>query len=113
MIPRPVLGLFRSNAAVIGTPVKGEVTSSSIAVTGQVAWYKGNATWGVAYKAHGASSYTHSSSTSQSNSKTINSLSAETKYDIALYVKYQGVYQYGPVLEVTTEAAAPAETPTT
>ena len=112
MNPKPVLGLFRGNAATISAPTKGEVTSSSIAVTGTVTWYKGNATWGVAYKAHGGDTYTHSASTSKSISKTISGLEASTAYDIALYVKYQNVYQYGPVLEATTEAA-PAETPTT
>ena len=48
----------------------------------------------------------------KSISKTISGLEASTKYDIALYVKNKGAYQYGPVLEATTEAA-PAETPTT
>ena len=112
MIPKPVLGLFRGNVASISAPTKGEVTSSSIAVTGTVEWYKGDATCGVAYMAHGGSSYTHVASTSKSISKTISGLEASTAYDIALYVKYKGNYQYGPVIEVTTEAA-PAETPTT
>ena len=39
MIPKPVLGLFRGNVATISAPTKGEVTSSSIAVTGSVEWY--------------------------------------------------------------------------
>ena len=99
-----LMNIFRSNVAEIGTPVKGEVTTSSIAVTGSVEWYKDAATWGVAYKKSSASSWTHSSSTSKSISKTLSGLDAATAYDIKLYVKYQGVYQYGPAIEVTTEA---------
>jgi len=97
--------LYRNNIAQIGTPVKGEVTDSTIAVTGKVAWYKDNATWGVAYRKSGASSWTHKSSTTQDISKTLTSLDAETAYDIKLYVKFNGAYQYGPAIEVTTEAA--------
>ena len=104
--------LYRHNLAQIGTPVKGEVTDATIAVTGQVAWYKGNATWGVAYKKSSASSWTHKASTTQSISTTLTSLDAETAYDIKLYVKWQNVYQYGPAIEVTTEAT-PVESPTT
>lgn len=111
MIPKPVLGLFRGNAATISAPTKGEVTSSSIAVTGSVVWYKGGE-WGVAYKKHSASSWTHKSSTSQTIDETLTSLTASTQYDIKLYVKFNGEYQYGSAIEVTTEAA-PAETPGT
>ena len=112
MIPKPVLGLFRGNVATISAPTKGEVTSSSIAVTGSVEWYKGNATWGVAYKKHSASSWSYKASTSKTIDETLTSLDASTKYDIKLYVKFNGEYQYGSAIEVTTEAA-PAETPGT
>ena len=112
MNPRPVLGLFRSNKATISAPVKGTVTHNSIVVTGSVEWYKGNATWGVAYKKHSASSWSYKASTSQTIDETLTSLDASTKYDIKLYVKFNGEYQYGSAIEVTTEAA-PAETPGT
>ena len=112
MIPKPVLGLFRGNVATISAPTKGEVTSSSIAVTGSVEWYKGNATWGVAYKKHSASSWSYKASTSKTIDETLTSLTASTQYDIKLYVKVNGEYQYGSAIEVTTEAA-PAETPGT
>ena len=108
MIPRPLLSLIRNNVATISAPVKGTVDSSSIAVTGQVAWYKGNATYGVAYKKHSASSWTHVASDTQAIDETLTSLTASTKYDIKLYVKWNDVYQYGAAIEVTTEAA-PAE----
>ena len=112
MNPKPVLGLFRSNKATISAPVKGTVTHNSIVVTGSVEWYKGNATWGVAYKKHSASSWSYKASTSQTIDETLTSLDASTKYDIKLYVKFNGEYQYGSAIEVTTEAA-PAETPGT
>jgi len=105
MNPRPVLGLFRSNKATISAPTKGTVTKNSIVVTGSVEWYKGNATWGVAYKKHSASSWTYQASTSKTIEETLTSLTASTQYDIKLYVKYNNVYQYGPEINVTTEAA--------
>lgn len=104
-----IKNLFRNNVAAISAPTKGEVTSSSIAVTGQVAWYKGDATWGVAYKKHSASNWTHKASTPQAIDTTLTSLDAETKYDIKLYVKWNNVYQYGDAIEVTTEAAPAPE----
>lgn len=107
-----ILNLYRSNVATISAPVKGEVTSSSIAVTGSVTWHKGNATWGVAYKKHSASSWSHKPCDSQSISVSLTSLDAATKYDIKLYVKYNGAYQYGSAIEAETEAA-PAESPNT
>ena len=104
MIPRPLLNLFRSNVADIGTPTVSSVTKNSFKVTGTVTWYKDGATWGVAYKKHADDTWTHSASTSQSISKTISSLTAETKYDVKLYVKFDNVYQYGPTVEETTLA---------
>ena len=105
MNPRPVLGLFRSNKATISAPTKGTVTKNSIVVTGSVEWYKGDATWGVAYKKHSASSWTYKASTSKSINETLTSLTASTQYDIKLYVKYGGEYQYGSEINVTTGAA--------
>ena len=105
MNPRPVLGLFRSNKATISAPTKGTVTKNSIVVTGSVEWYKGDATWGVAYKKHSASSWTYKASTSKSINETLTSLTASTQYDIKLYVKYGGEYQYGSEINVTTSAA--------
>ena len=105
MNPRPVLALFRSNKATISAPTKGTVTHNSIVVTGSVTWYKGGATWGVAYKKHSASSWTHQASTSKTIEETLTSLDAETKYDIKLYVLFDGVYQYGSEINVTTSAA--------
>lgn len=105
MIPRPLLSLFRSNVAKISAPTKGTVTKNSIVVTGTVEWYKGNATWGVAYKKNSASDWTHQASTSKSIEETLTSLTASTKYDIKLYVKYGDQYQYGSQIDVTTSAA--------
>ena len=113
MIPRPVLGLFRGNVAEIGTPTCTAHTSNSLTITGSVRWYKGDATWGYAYKAEGADNFTHVSSSSQDINITKSGLSAGTTYTIKLYVKYQGVYQYGPSITQATDEAAPAETPTT
>ena len=105
MNPRPLLNLFRSNVAAISAPTEGTVTKNSIVVTGTVEWYKDGATWGVAYKKHSASSWTHQASTSKSINETLTSLTASTKYDIKLYVKFNGEYQYGSAIEVTTSAA--------
>ena len=105
MNPRPVLGLFRSNKATISAPVKGTVTHNSIVVTGSVEWYKGNATWGVAYKKSSASSWSYQASTSKTINETLTGLTASTAYDIKLYVKYNDEYQYGSAIEVTTSAA--------
>ena len=105
MNPRPVLGLCRSNNATISAPTKGTVTKNSIVVTGSVEWYKDGATWGVAYKKHSASSWTYQASTSKSINETLTSLTASTQYDIKLYVKFDGEYQYGSELNVTTSAA--------
>ena len=105
MNPRPVLGLCRSNNATISVPTKGTVTKNSIVVTGTVEWYKDGATWGVAYKKDSASSWTHKASTSKSINETLTSLTASTQYDIKLYVKFDGEYQYGSEINVTTSAA--------
>ena len=105
MNPRPLSNLFRSNVADISAPTKGTVTKNSIVVTGTVEWYKDGATWGVAYKKHSASSWSYKASTSKSINETLTSLSASTKYDIKLDVKFDGVYQYGPAIDVTTSAA--------
>ena len=113
MNPRPVLGLFRGNVAEIGTPTCTAHTSNSLTITGSVRWYKGDATWGYAYKAEGADNFTHVSNSSQDITATKSGLSAGTTYTIKLYVKYQGVYQYGPSITQATDEAAPAETPTT
>lgn len=99
-----IMKIYRSNVAEVGTPTAGDITSGSITVTGQVGWYKDNATWGVAYKKHSASSWSHKASSSQSISETISSLTANTKYDIKLYVKFNGEYQYGPEINATTLA---------
>ena len=105
MIPRPVLNLCRSNVATISAPTNGTVTKNSIVVTGTVEWYKDGATWGVAYKKHSASSWTYKASTSKSINETLTSLTASTQYDIKLYVLFNGEYQYGSEINVTTSAA--------
>ena len=105
MNPNPVLGLFRSNVATISAPTKGTVTKNSIVVTGTVEWYKGDATWGVAYKKHSATSWSYQASTSKTINETLTSLTASTQYDIKLYVKYNDEYQYGSEIQVTTSAA--------
>lgn len=73
MIPRPVLGLCRSNVADISAPTKGTVTKNSIKVTGTVEWYKDGATWGVAYKKNADTEWTYKASTSKSISETLSS----------------------------------------
>ena len=98
-----LMNVFRNNDAVIGTPT-GVPTSNSITVSGEVEWYKDGATWGVAYKKHSSSSWSHESCSSKSIVVTLAGLSAGTKYDIKLYVKFDGKYQYGPAIEVTTDA---------
>ena len=108
MNPRPVLGLFRGNVAEIGTPTCTAHTANSLTVTGTVRWYKGGATYGVALKASGASSWTHVADSSQDINLTKSGLSASTTYTIALYVKYNGEYQYGPTITQATDEAAPA-----
>ena len=105
MNPRPLLNLFRSNVAEISAPTKGTVTKNSIVVTGTVEWYKDGATWGVAYKKNSASDWTHQASTSKSINETLTSLTASTKYNIKLYVLFDGVYQYGSSIDVTTSAS--------
>ena len=105
MNPRPLLNLYRSNVAAISAPTKGTVTKNSIVVTGTVEWYKDGATWGVAYKKNSATEWTHVASTSKSINETLTSLTASTKYNIKLYVKFDGVYQYGSSIDVTTSAA--------
>jgi len=106
MIPNPVLGLFRSNVATISAPTKGTVTKNSIVVTGTVEWYKDGATWGVAYKKNSDTDWTHQASTSKSINETLTSLTASTKYNIKLYVKFGNEYQYGSSIDVTTSAAS-------
>ena len=102
----PVMNLFRNNVAEIGTPTCTAHTSNSLTITGSVRWYKGDATYGIAYKASGASSWTHVADTSQDINITKSGLSAGTTYSIKLYVKYQGVYQYGEAITQATDAAA-------
>ena len=105
MNQRPVLGLFRGNVAEIGTPTVTAHTSNTITFEGRVRWYKDGATWGYAIKAKSASSWTHVADSDQDIVATKAGLSADTTYEIKLYVKYQGVYQYGPVVEQATDAA--------
>jgi hypothetical protein len=105
MNPRPLSNLFRSNVADISAPTKGTVTKNSIVVTGTVEWYKDGATWGVAYKKDSASTWTHKASTSKDIDETLTSLTASTKYNIKLYVLFDGEYQYGDSIDVTTSAS--------
>ena len=100
-----ILNLYRSNVAEIGTPATSSVTKNSMTVSGTVVWYKDGATWGVAYKKHSASSWTHKASTSQTISESLTSLTASTQYDIKLYVLFDGAYQYGDSIDVTTSAS--------
>lgn len=100
-----ILNLYRNNVAEVGTPTASDVTKNSIKVTGTVAWYKGDATWGVAYKKSSATSWTHKACASQTISVSLTSLTASTTYDIKLYVKYNGEYQYGTAIQETTSAS--------
>lgn len=96
--------LFRNNIAEIGAPTAGTVTKNSIVVTGSLTFYK-EGTWGVAYKKNSASTWTHKASAAQTINSTLTSLTASTKYNIKLYVLFDGVYQYGEAIDVTTSAS--------
>lgn len=100
MIPQ----LFRNNIASFDTPTLGDVTKNSMSVTGNVTWYK-DGEWGYAYKKHSASTWTYVSQTSKAVSASLTSLTASTKYDVCLYVKFNGEYQRGPVADATTLSA--------
>jgi hypothetical protein len=104
MIPRPLSNLFRSNVAAISAPTKGTVAATSIKVTGTIGWYK-DGTWGVAYKKNSASEWTYKASTSKDIDETLTGLTASTKYNIKLYVLFDGEYQYGDSIDVTTSAS--------
>ena len=104
MNPRPLFNLFRSNVAVISAPTKGTVAATSIKVTGTIEWYK-DGTWGVAYKKDSTSSWTYKASASKSIDETLTGLTASTKYNIKLYVKFGDEYQYGDSIDVMTSAS--------
>lgn len=95
------MNLFRNNIAEIGTPTAGSITKASMVITGSVTFYK-DGTWGVAYKASTGTTWSYKTSESQDMEVTISTLKANTKYDIKLFVKFDGVYQYGPAIEATT-----------
>ena len=100
-----LMNVFRNNIAEIGTPVCTGHTSNTITIEGSIRWYKDGATWGFAYRAKGGTNWVHESAgSSQDFILTKAGLSAGTTYDIKLYVKYQGVYQYGPSIEASTDA---------
>ena len=105
MNPRPLFNLFRSNVAAISAPTSPSKTANSITVNGTVEWYKDGATWGVAYKKSSASTWNHESCDSKSIVVTLAGLSASTKYNIKLYVLFDGEYQYGDSIDVTTSAS--------
>lgn len=96
--------LFRNNIAEFGTPTLSDVTASSIKVVGVLKWYK-DGSWGYAYKKHSATTWTYVPSDSQTIEATIGSLSASTKYDVCLYVKFNNEYQRGTVVSATTIAS--------
>lgn len=100
----PIMKIYRNNIAVVGTAVAGDVTTTSIAVTGSVQFFK-DGEWGVAYKKKSASTWTHKASSSQDIDMTLTSLTANTAYDIKLYVKFNGEYQYGTAIEKSTAAS--------
>ena len=111
MIPKPVLGLFRGNVATISAPTKVSASKNSIIISGSVVWYK-DGEWGVAYKKNSDTDWTYKASTTKSIYATLSSLTASTEYNIKLYVKFDGEYQYGEAIDVTTEAE-PAPDPET
>lgn len=104
--------LFRSNIAILGTPTLSEVTSGGMTVTGSIGWFK-DGQWGYAYKKASATTWTYVPQTGKEIEASLTGLDASTKYDVCLYVKFDGAYQRGTKASATTEAAAPAETPTT
>jgi hypothetical protein len=99
-----IMNMPRCNVAEISAPTKGTVAATSIKVTGTIGWYK-DGSWGVAYKKDSASTWTHKASTSKDIDMTLSSLTASTKYNIKLYVLFDGEYQYGESIDVTTSAS--------
>lgn len=93
--------LFRNNNAAFGTVTLSNVTKNSIDVAGSIEWYK-DGEWGYAYKLHSATTWTYVSQTAKAVSATIGSLTANKKYDVCLYVKFNGEYQRSSVSEETT-----------
>ena len=96
--------LFRNNIASFGTPTLSDVTKNSIAVAGDITFFKDGA-WGYAYKKNSASTWTYVPQTSKSVEATITGLTASTKYDVCLYVLIAGEYQRGPVASATTKSS--------
>lgn len=101
-----IMNLFRNNIAEISAPTAGSIKKTSMVITGTVEWYKDNATWGVAYKKNLTSTWSYKTSSSKSIEVSLTDLTALTKYEIKLFVKYDGEYQYGPAIEVTTIASS-------
>ena len=97
--------LYRNNNFEFGA-ITSTKTSSSITVSGTITDYKGLLTEkGFEYKAHSGSSWTTKKVTAATLSATVSSLSASTKYDFRIYGKIGTAIQYGPIEEITTEAA--------
>ena len=100
MIPK----LFRNNIATFDGPTLGTATMATIDVTGTITWYK-DGEFGVAYKKTSASSWNHVAQDSKSIDATIPDLEANTSYDVCLYVKIGGKYQYSEKATKKTAAS--------
>ena len=106
-----LMKVFRNNIAEIGTPTCTGHTANSLTITGSVKWYKDSATYGIAYRVKGGSSWSHVADSSQDITITKAGLSAETTYSVKLYVKFNNVYQYGTAITASTDAVTPAPDP--
>jgi len=106
-----LMNIFRNNIAEIGTPTCTGHTANSLTIEGSVKWYKDGATFGFAYMAEGGSNWNHvSAGSDQTFTLTKAGLSAGTTYNVKLYVKFDGAYQYGPAIEASTTGDSDATT---
>lgn len=95
---------FRNNIASFTTPTL-TAAATSIAVSGEIAWFK-DGVWGIAYKKSSASSWTYVPTDDKVLSEeTITGLDASTSYDVCLYVKFDGTYQKSAKATISTTAA--------
>ena len=100
---------FRSNNVIFRGP-EASAEGTTISVTGTVIWTKAYSSIGVAYRVVGASKWTHKASSSKENNMNITGATAGATYEVALYLKRAGVYDYSSAVEVTVpEAEQPGQ----
>lgn len=102
--------LFRNNNVLFGAITISDKTSSAFKATGAFTDFKGLVSAkGFSFKADSATEWTDSAVSSTTYAKTFSDLSAETKYNVRMYVTVNGAKQYSAPLDVTTEAAPAPE----